>query len=74
MVLAKEKIKEFKKSENQAEDFYDYRSLADDIAAAGDKEWAAKIFIKAEKNAENSNDYINLADSINAKLGDKKNL
>ena len=43
MALTKEPIKEFKEAEEKAEDSYDLRSVADDIADAGDKEWTKKI-------------------------------
>ena len=43
MALTKAQIKEFKAAEKEAEDSYDYRSVADDIAEAGDKKWAMRI-------------------------------
>jgi hypothetical protein len=48
MALTKEQIKDFKTAEKEAEDRDEYRSLADDIAEAGDKEWARKVYIKVE--------------------------
>jgi len=48
VALTKEQIKQFKKDEKEAEDFYDYRKVADDVAKAGDTEWAKKIYKKAE--------------------------
>ena len=55
MALTKEQIKEFQEAEKEAEDACDLRSVADDIAEAGDKEWAKKVYKKAEGKAkENS--------------------
>ena len=70
MALTKEQIKEFK-AEEEAEDFYGLSNVADDIAGAGDKEWAKKVYKKAEGKAERYNDFRNLADSI-YRLGDKE--
>tara|TARA_Y100001960_G_scaffold288769_1_gene328119 strand:+ start:307 stop:1659 length:1353 start_codon:yes stop_codon:yes gene_type:complete len=72
MALSKEQIKEFKAAEKEAEDSYDYRSLADDIAAAGDKEWAKKIYGKAEEKAAENDDFRGLAKSVYQSLGDQK--
>ncbi len=72
MALTKEQIKEFKEREKEAEDSYDYRSVADDIAEAGDKDWAKKVYEKAEKKSEDCSDFTILADNIIEKLGDKE--
>ena len=52
-LLTKAQIKEFKEAEEAAEDSYDFRGIADDIAEAGDKDWAKKLYKKAEEKAEN---------------------
>ena len=72
--LTKEQIKEFKETESDAEASYDFKSLADDVADADDKEWASKLYKKAEELAEEKDDYQSLADSVVADdyLGDKK--
>jgi hypothetical protein len=70
--LTKEQIKEFKESEKEAEDSYDFRNVAYDIADAGDKEWAKKVYKKAEGKAEDYSDFSGLADSIHEQLGDKE--
>ena len=61
MALTKAQIKEFKAAEKEAEDSYDYRSVADDIAEAGDKDWAKKLYKKAEEKAENYSEFNDLA-------------
>ncbi len=48
-LLTKAQIKEFKEAEEAAEDSYDFRGIADDIAEAGDKDWAKKLYKKAEE-------------------------
>ena len=70
--LTEDQIKEFKEAEQNAEDSYDFRSLADEIVEAGDKEWAKKVYMKVESMAENTNDFRNLADSILENLGDQE--
>ena len=70
--LTNDQIKEFKEAEEEAEDSYDFTVLADEIADAGDKEWAKKVYIKVESMAENTNDFRNLANSILENLGDKE--
>ena len=69
--MTKEQIKEFKATEKEAEDSDGYRSLADELAESGDKEWAKKIYGKAEEKGENCYEFIYLADSIYENLGDK---
>ena len=70
--LTEDQIIEFKDLEEEAEDSGDFRYLADDIAEAGDKEWAKNIYMKAESQAGDSSDFCNLADSIHENLGDKE--
>jgi hypothetical protein len=72
MALTKEQIKEFKAAEKEAEVSGDYRNVADEIAEAGDKEWAKKVYGKAEKNAKEYYDFIELANNIHFNLSDKK--
>jgi hypothetical protein len=50
--LTEEQIKDFKDQEKEAEDSYDYYSLAAEIAEAGDKDWAGKLYTVAEQKAE----------------------
>ena len=49
MALTKEQIKEFKAEEKEAEEAYNLIDVANNIAEAGDKDWAKKIYKKAEK-------------------------
>jgi hypothetical protein len=70
--LTEDQIKEFKEAEQNAEDSYDFRSLADEIVEAGDKEWAKKVYMKAEDKAEDSDDFRTLAESLCDNLGDKE--
>jgi hypothetical protein len=64
MALTKEQIKEFKEAEKEAENSSDYRYVADEIAEAGDKEWAKKVYKKAEDKTETSDGYLSLVESI----------
>jgi hypothetical protein len=72
--LTEEQIKDFKEQEKEAEDSWDYRSLADEIAEAGDKDWARKLYQKVEDLAEDLSDYNSIAESVakDAGLDDKK--
>ena len=70
--LTNDQIKEFKEAEEEAEDSYDFTVLADEIADAGDKEWAKKVYMKVESMAEKANHFRNLADSILKNFGDKE--
>ena len=76
-LLTKEQIKEFTEQEKEADDSWHYKSLAGDVAEAGDKDWARKLYKKAEDLAEDlaedSSDYRDLAKSIVDEnyLGDK---
>ena len=56
MALTKEQIKEFKAAEKEAEDSGDYRNVADELAEAGDKEWAKTVYEKALELAEEDRD------------------
>ena len=70
--LTKEEIKEFKEAEKEADDFDSLKTVAWDIADAGDNEWAKKVFKKAENNADYCYVLRELAESILYKLGDKE--
>ena len=71
MALTKEQIKEFKEAEGGAEKFRIILYLAGDIAKAGDKEWAKKVYKKAENKASSVNNYIDIAESINEHLNEE---
>jgi hypothetical protein len=70
--LTEDQIKEFKEAEEEAEGCHDFRFVANDIAEAGDKEWAKKIYIKAEENPDDSADLQRLAESLCNVLGEKE--
>ena len=72
--LTKEQIEEFKQEEKESDDSSGYMYLAEEVAEAGDKEWALKLYKKAEELAENKDDYESLAESVvdDDYLGDKK--
>jgi hypothetical protein len=72
MALTKKQIKEFKDDEKDAENWMELRDVANDIADAGDKKWAKKVYKKAEKKSENCYALNGLADSILKNLGDKE--
>jgi hypothetical protein len=73
MALTKEKIKEFKEQEKKFEDYCSLlTNVAGDIAKAGDKVWAKKVYKKAEAKAEDCSHYSGLANRIHKILGDKK--
>ena len=72
MALTKEQIKEFKEAEETAEDFYKLKEVADNLAEAGDKEWAKKVYKKAEVTTEESREFLMLANSLSEKLNDNK--
>jgi hypothetical protein len=71
--MSDEEKEDFKDQEKNAEDFYDYFSLADDISQGGDKQWAKDLYKKAQKLAEDCSEFSELASSIANKdyLGDK---
>ena len=57
-------IKEFKEEEKEAEDSYDYCNLAAEIAEAGDKDWAGKLYTVAGQKAEDISDLQSLLESM----------
>ena len=63
--------KKFKEAEARAKDACDLKQVADHLAEAGDRQWAAKVYQKAEDKAEDSLDLNWLAYSICLALGDK---
>lgn len=68
MALTKEQIKEFETEENEAESSQEFRNIADQIADAGDKVWAAKVYKKSENKAKNINDLLCIAECIDDNL------
>jgi hypothetical protein len=74
MALTKEQIKEFEEKEKEAEDYEEFKRLADGIAdfGDGDLEWARKVYKKAEEKAKKGVDFCKLADSLYEKLSDKE--
>ena len=44
--LTEDQIEEFKETEKEAEDSYDFCCLADEIVEAGDKEWKNNLYKK----------------------------
>ncbi|MBT7013450.1 MAG: hypothetical protein HN962_00715, partial [Actinobacteria bacterium] len=62
--LTAEQVKEFKVEESEAEDAWDYRSLAEDIGEAGDMNWAMQLFKKAEELSKESMDYYMLVEAV----------
>ena len=72
--LTKEQIEEFKQEEKESDDSSGYMYLAEEVAEAGDKEWALKLYKKAEELAENKDDYESLAESVvdDDNVGDKE--
>ena len=64
-------IKKFTKAEAKAQDACDLKQVADNLAEAGDKQWAKKVYKKAEDKAEDSLDLNWLAYSICVVLDDK---
>ena len=64
--------KNFKDAEAKAKDACDLKQVADNLADAGDKQWAKKVYRKAEDKAEDSLDLNWLAYSISVALGDKE--
>ena len=51
MALSKKDIKFFEDEEKEAENSFDFRRVADDLADAGDNKWAKKVYAKAEDKA-----------------------
>ena len=64
--------KNFKDAEAKAKAACDLKQVADNLADAGDKQWAKKVYRKAEDKAEDSLDLNWLAYSISVALGDKE--
>ena len=71
--ITKEQIAEFKETEREAEDATEFTWLAEEVAEAGEKVWAKKLYKKAEELAEDLETYQSLADSVanDDYLGDK---
>jgi len=63
--------KKFKTAEANAQDACDLKQVADQLAEAGDKEWARNVYKKAEKKAEDCLDLNWLAYSIAFAFNDK---
>jgi tRNA (guanine-N7-)-methyltransferase len=63
--------KQFREAEARAKDACDLKQVADHLAEAGDRQWAAKVYQKAEDKVEDSLDLNWLAYSICLALGDK---
>ena len=70
--LTKEEITTFKEDEINAEDFFDLRVVADEIAEAGNKYWAKEIYKRLEGKAETFDDFFDLSYGVCALLGDKE--
>ena len=64
--------KKFTEAEAKAQDACDLKQVADNLADAGDKQWAEKVYRKTEDKAEDSLDLNWLAYSICVALGDKE--
>ena len=64
--------KKFTEAEAKAQDACDLKQVADNLADAGDKQWAEKVYRKTEDKAEDSLDLNRLAYSISETLGDKE--
>ncbi len=62
----------FKQAEAKAKDACDLKQVADQLAEAGDRQWARKVYKKAEGKAEDSLDLNWLAYSVSATLDDKQ--
>jgi tRNA (guanine-N7-)-methyltransferase len=50
-------IKKFTVAEAKAEDACDLKKVADDLALAGDSQWAQRVYEKAERKAQDSLDF-----------------
>ena len=78
MALTKEKIKEFKEQEKKFEDYCSLlTNVAGDIAKAGDKVWAKKVYKKAEEAIDDTDswsfyDFEALAKGLSENLEDKE--
>ena len=63
--------KKFQDAEAGAQDACDLKKVADNLADAGDKQWAGKVYRKAENKAQDSLDLNWLAYSVSEALGDE---
>ena len=64
-------FEKLKNAESSAKDACDLKKVADNLADAGNKEWAKKVYRKATDRAQDSLDFNWLAYSISETLGDK---
>jgi len=62
--LTKEQIEEFKQEEKESDDSSGYMYLAEEVAEAGDKDWAMKLFQKAVDHAEDYYDLTSIAETL----------
>tara|TARA_Y100000591_G_scaffold288540_1_gene272836 strand:+ start:445 stop:2175 length:1731 start_codon:yes stop_codon:yes gene_type:complete len=60
--LSDEQIKEFKDQENEAEDAYDYKYLAEEIGEAGDLKWAESLLDISFEKCQDSSDYVEVSE------------
>ena len=70
MALTKKETKIFKGKEEKATTCYDLKEIADDIAKAGDEEWANKIYKNVLDNYDNSEDVNDFANRLCDELKD----
>jgi len=70
MALMKEQIKEFKEKEEKAKACYELKEVADDIAKAGDKEWANKIYKSVTSSYDDGEDISDFTNRLCNELKD----
>ena len=70
MALTKEQIKEFEEKEEKAKAFYELKEVADNIAEAGDKEWANKIYKNVTGSYDDSEDISDFTNRLCDELKD----
>ena len=70
MALTKIETKIFREKEEKATTCYDLKEIADDIAKAGDEEWANKIYKNVLDNYDNSEDVNDFANRLCDELKD----
>jgi hypothetical protein len=70
MALTKEQIKEFKEKEEKAKACYELKEVADDIAKAGDKEWANKIYKSVTSSYDDGEDISDFTNRLCDELKD----
>ena len=70
MALTKEQIKEFKEKKGKAKACYELKEIADNIAEAGDKEWANKIYKSVSGSYDDSEDVSDFANRLCDELKD----